>query len=41
MGSESVKVFLSPPRRHRAALTQDVSKMAEDLTVLLRRRLRA
>lgn len=35
--SERTVVKLSPARRNRAALTHDVARMAEDLTVLLRR----
>jgi hypothetical protein len=34
-------VKLSPARRNRAALTHDVTRMAEDLTVLLRREMRS
>jgi hypothetical protein len=35
--SEEAMVTLSPPRRHRQALTHDADHMAEDLAVLLRR----
>lgn len=38
--SERVVVRLSPARRNRAALTLDAARMAEDLTVLLRREVR-
>ena len=38
--SERVVVRLSPARRNRAALTLDAARMAEDLTVLLRRNVR-
>jgi hypothetical protein len=40
-GSEQTVVKLSPARRNRAALTHDVTRMAEDLTVLLRREVRS
>jgi hypothetical protein len=40
-GSERTVVKLSPARRNRAALTHDVMRMAEDLTVLLRREVRS
>lgn len=36
-GPDPIAVHLVPARRHRAALTQDVSAIADDLTVLLRR----
>ena len=36
-GPDPVTVHLMPARRHRAALTQDVAALAEDLTLLLRR----
>jgi hypothetical protein len=36
-GQDPVVVHLTPARRHRAALTQDVPALTEDLTVLLRR----
>lgn len=39
-GSERTVVKLSPARRNRAALTHDVTRMAEDLTVLLHRGMR-
>ena len=38
--AEPAVVQLTPARRHRAALTQDAGTLAEDLTVLLGRRLR-
>ena len=38
--TEPAVVQLTPARRHRAALTQDTGTLAEDLTVLLGRRLR-
>jgi len=40
-GTERTVVKLSPARRNRAALTHDVARMAEDLTVLLRREVRS
>ncbi len=39
-GSDRVVVRLSPARRNRAALTLDAARIAEDLTVLLRREVR-
>jgi hypothetical protein len=39
--SERTVVKLSPARRNRAALTHDVARMAEDLTVVLRREVRS
>lgn len=41
MGPNRIVVNLSPPRRHRAALTQDSAALAEDFTVLLRRKVRS
>ena len=38
--TEPAVVQLTPARRHRAALTQDTGTLAEDLTVLLGRKLR-
>jgi hypothetical protein len=38
--TEPAVVQLTPARRHRAALTQDTAALAEDLTVLLGRKLR-
>ncbi len=36
-GDEGTMVDLTPPRRHRQALTHDADRIAEDLTVLLAR----
>jgi hypothetical protein len=40
-GSDRIVVTLSPVRRHRAALKMDAQRMAEDLTVRLRREVRS
>lgn len=37
LGGDDTTVALTPARRHRQALTQDVDRIAGDLTVLLRR----
>lgn len=39
-GGEDIRVTLTPLRRHRAALTHDTERIAEDVTVLLRREVR-
>jgi hypothetical protein len=38
--NEPVIAWLTPARRHRAALTQDAAAIAEDLVVLLGRAMR-
>jgi hypothetical protein len=37
MGQDPITLYLTPARRHRAALTQALPAIVEDLTVLLRR----
>jgi hypothetical protein len=39
-GGDDATVTLTPPRRHRQALTHDADRMAEDLTTLLHREFR-
>lgn len=39
-GGEDVRVTLTPLRRHRAALTHDTERIAEDFTVMLRRQVK-
>ena len=41
MSQEPATVFLTPARRHRAALSQDAQAVAEDLAALLERRMRS
>jgi hypothetical protein len=41
MSQEATAVYLSPARRHRAALGQASAELAEDLTTLLARRMRS
>jgi hypothetical protein len=40
LSSDTAVVQLTPARRHRAALAQDTGALAEDLSVLLGRRIR-
>jgi hypothetical protein len=40
-GEDQVVVHPSPPRRNRAALLNDTARLAEDLTILLRREVQA
>jgi hypothetical protein len=40
LSNEPIVVWLTPPRRHRAALSQDAAAIAEDVVVLLARMMR-